>query len=564
MLHRGLGRREARDARSSCSSDVRLAEPERAARSYPFALSGGERQRAMIAMAIGCGPRLLIADEPTTALDVTVQARILALIDGLRSESKMAVLLVSHDLAVIAGHCDRVIVMYAGVIMESGPVETVLREPRNPYTRALLEARPRPGAPRGERLKTIPGAAPAQPERPAGCPFAGRCALTIERCWTIPPPEVAFGPDHVSRCHRAGESLARATRDQAMSEPPLLEVSIAGQDLSPAAASVRLRARTPAPALDGVSFSISQGRSFGVVGESGSGKSTLARIALALDRPDSGVVRLEGRSLFDMPRRELRRLRAHMQMVFQDPYGSLDPRQRVETDRRRAAGRARPARAGRSAAPACAPRSRRSASRPPTPLKHPHEFSGGQRQRIAIARALITRPRLVVADEPVSALDVSVQAQALNLMSDLEREAGVTFLLISHDLAVVAHICATTAVMYRGRIVEIGSTAELFANPAHPYTRELVDATPRLDRPTRVEPPPALPDAPADGCPYAPRCPYAAAPCLERVPPLAPVRQGGRRGGLPLPAGLSARQRWVTRSFRRHALRPQARASCSR
>ncbi len=205
MLHRGLGRREARERAVHLLERVRLAEPERAARSYPFALSGGERQRALIAMAIGCGPRLIIADEPTTALDVTVQARILALIDGLKSESKMAVLLVSHDLAVIAGHCDRVIVMYAGVIMESGPVETVLREPRNPYTLALLEARPRPGAPRGERLKTIPGAAPTQPERPDGCPFAGRCALTIERCWTIPPPEAAFGPSHVSRCHRAGE-----------------------------------------------------------------------------------------------------------------------------------------------------------------------------------------------------------------------------------------------------------------------------------------------------------------------------------------------------------------------
>jgi peptide/nickel transport system ATP-binding protein len=184
---------------------VRLTEPERAARSYPFALSGGERQRAMIAMAIGCSPRLIIADEPTTALDVTVQARILALIDGLRSESKMAILLVSHDLAVIAGHCDRVIVMYAGVIMESGPVQVVLHQPRNPYTLALLEARARPGAPRRARLKTIPGAPPAAHEHSVGCPFAGRCALTVDRCWTALPPEVGFGANHVSRCHRAGE-----------------------------------------------------------------------------------------------------------------------------------------------------------------------------------------------------------------------------------------------------------------------------------------------------------------------------------------------------------------------
>jgi peptide/nickel transport system ATP-binding protein len=205
MLHRGLAKADARRRAVELLERVRLAEPERAARSYPFALSGGERQRAMIAMAIGCSPRLVIADEPTTALDVTVQARILALIDGLRAESGMAILLVSHDLAVIAGHCDRVMVMYAGVIMESGPVDAVLRQPRNPYTLALLEARPRPGAPRGARLATIPGAPLVAYDDRGGCPFAGRCALTVERCWSTPPPQVAFGLNHVSRCHRANE-----------------------------------------------------------------------------------------------------------------------------------------------------------------------------------------------------------------------------------------------------------------------------------------------------------------------------------------------------------------------
>jgi peptide/nickel transport system ATP-binding protein len=205
MLHRGLAGTDARRRAVKLLERVRLAEPERAARSYPFALSGGERQRAMIAMAIGCSPRLVIADEPTTALDVTVQARILALIDGLRAESGMAILLVSHDLAVIAGHCDRVMVMYAGVIMESGPVDAVLRQPRNPYTLALLEARPRPGAPRGARLATIPGAPPVAYDDRGGCPFAGRCALTVDRCRTTPPPQVAFGLNHVSRCHRANE-----------------------------------------------------------------------------------------------------------------------------------------------------------------------------------------------------------------------------------------------------------------------------------------------------------------------------------------------------------------------
>jgi peptide/nickel transport system ATP-binding protein len=346
-----------------------------------------------------------------------------------------------------------------------------------------------------------------------------------------------------------------------MSAAPLLEVSslVKTYRLPGAGPFARKNAR---PALAGVSFSIEQGRSFGIVGESGSGKSTLARIALALDRPDSGVVRLEGRSLFDLPRRELRATRAHMQMVFQDPYGSLDPRQRVEKivaeplaaighvsrAERRARVRASLEAVGLSASHAS---------------KYPHEFSGGQRQRIAIARALITRPKLVVADEPVSALDVSVQAQTLNLMSDLEREAGLTFLLISHDLAVVAHICATTAVMYRGRIVEIGDTGALFANPAHPYTRELVGATPRLDRPGQpshleqaapivaalAERGDAVTDrvynynpdsiqshhvltngseAP-EGCPYASRCAFARPRCVGEAPILEAKGDGSRK-----------------------------------
>ena len=336
-----------------------------------------------------------------------------------------------------------------------------------------------------------------------------------------------------------------------MSDAPLLEVSslVKTYRLPGAGRFARKNAR---PALAGVSFLIEQGRSFGVVGELGSGKSTLARIALALDEPDSGAVRLEGRSLFDLPRRELRATRAHMQMVFQDPYGSLDPRQRVEKivaeplaaigrvsrAERRARVRASLEAVGLSASDAS---------------KYPHEFSGGQRQRIAIARALITRPRLVVADEPVSALDVSVQAQTLNLMSDLEREAGVTFLLISHDLAVVAHICVTTAVMYRGRIVEIGETDALFSNPAHPYTRELVDATPRLDQPARsivaalaergdavndrVYKQDSTPSNPSltgdaettDGCPYAARCAFARPRCVEEAPDFEAKGDGSRK-----------------------------------
>jgi len=314
-----------------------------------------------------------------------------------------------------------------------------------------------------------------------------------------------------------------------MNEPPLLEVSALVKTYRHSGVGPFGR-KSATPALAGVSFAVWRQRSFGIVGESGSGKSTLARIALALDKPDSGEVRLEGRSLFDLPRGELRAMRAHMQMVFQDPYGSLDPRQRIEKivaePLAALGGAGRAERRARVQASLEAVGLKASDA-----MKHPHEFSGGQRQRIAIARALITRPKLVVADEPVSALDVSVQAQALNLMSDLEREAGVTFLLISHDLAVVAHICETTAVIYRGRIVEIGKTDDLLANPAHPYARELVDATPRLDRPTRTPPPaPAIgAGAEAGGCPFAPRCPFARGRCLEEAPALDPIAGEERR-----------------------------------
>ncbi len=295
---------------------------------------------------------------------------------------------------------------------------------------------------------------------------------------------------------------------------------------------------TPHPtrrAVDGVDFVIAAGRSFGVVGESGSGKSTLARAVMALDRPTSGAVRLEGRSLYELPRKELRAMRAHIQMIFQDPYGSLDPRQRVarivaeplsnlpHVTRAERAQRVEEALRAVGLGPADA-------------LKYPHEFSGGQRQRIAIARALITRPKLVVADEPVSALDVSIQAQVLNLMSDLQRDAGVTYLVISHDLAVVGHVCDEVAVMFRGRFVETGPSAALLSRPAHPYTRELVDAAPKLEEApvSRPEAPPR-PEA-ATGCPYAARCLFARARCLEEAPELRALGEG-RRAACHFPLG---------------------------
>jgi peptide/nickel transport system ATP-binding protein len=308
-------------------------------------------------------------------------------------------------------------------------------------------------------------------------------------------------------------------------EPPLLEVV----DLVRSYPQARTRLFGPRPrlrAVDGVSFRVAAGRSFGIVGESGSGKSTLARAAIALERPSSGHVRLMGASLDEAPRAALRKLRAHMQMIFQDPYGSLDPRQpvaRIVAEPLACLGGVSGAeRAARVAEALQAVGLAASDGR-----KYPHEFSGGQRQRIAIARALITRPRLVVADEPVSALDVSVQAQVLNLMTDLQRDFGITFLLISHDLAVVEHLCDEIAVMYRGRFVETGPSEALLAAPAHPYTRALVDAAPKLDALRRSPPPPER-DAPAatTGCAYAARCPFAQARCRQEAPALRELADG--------------------------------------
>ncbi len=280
-------------------------------------------------------------------------------------------------------------------------------------------------------------------------------------------------------------------------------------------------------AVDGVGFVIEAGRSFGVVGESGSGKSTLARAVMALERPTAGAVRLEGRSLHQLPRAELRAIRAHVQMIFQDPYGSLDPRQKIaRIVAEPLSNLAHVKRAERSQRVEEALRA--VGLGPADALKYPHEFSGGQRQRIAIARALITRPKLVVADEPVSALDVSIQAQVLNLMSDLQRLAGVTYLVISHDLAVVGHICDEIAVMFRGRFVETGPSAALLSRPAHPYARELVDAAPKLEEAPAPSPePPPRPEA-ATGCPYAARCLFAQARCLEEAPALLPLGEARR------------------------------------
>ncbi|WP_371481802.1 dipeptide ABC transporter ATP-binding protein [Kitasatospora sp. NBC_00315] len=472
LLTHGLASRaRIRPRVLSLLDDVGVPEPGRRAEQYPHQLSGGLRQRALIASAIAAGPELLIADEPTTALDVTVQAQVLDLLGRLK-EQGTALLLISHDLSVVARLADRVAVMYGGRIVETGRTEDVLADPRHPYTRALLEAVPTTRA-KGTRL-SVPGAGRPAPG-PAGCPYAARCAAADDRCReSLPRPD-----GHGALCWYPGEGagppvaavrLRVRAEEPAEQAPPLIEAD-------------RISKRFRAPdgstydAVREVSLSLRAGETLGVVGESGSGKTTAARIVLGLLEPDSGTVRFAGEPWSGVPERRRRAARLRIQAVQQDPLGSFDPRFDVE----RVIGEA-VARAG--------VRSRRERRARVVELldrvglsaglleRRPPELSGGQRQRVAIARALAPDPDVVVCDEPVSALDVSVQAQILDLLADLRHDLNLALLFISHDLAVVHHVSDRVAVMKDGRVVETGAVAEVFANPAEEYTRELLAAVP--------------------------------------------------------------------------------------
>ncbi len=498
---------------------------------YPHQLSGGQRQRVMIAMALMNDPQLVIADEPTTALDVTIQAQILRLIAGLQRELGMAMILITHDLGIVSRTVDRVAVMYAGEIVETGPTADVLRAPLHPYTRGLLESIPEPGA-RRRRLGAIPGIVPALIGPLAGCAFASRCALAAPSCRTAPPPlrrlesrayrcviEPLALPGAMASLRRPSEAAApREERSEAAGTPVLEARSVR------CTFHVRLglfaRSRE-LDAVDGVSLVLARGEALALVGESGCGKTTLARMLLGLQAPSAGEVLLDGRPLAETP---MRRRASRIQPVFQDPYGSLNPRRSVGEIIRRPLdvhGVGEPARR-RIEAEAMMERvglARRLHD------AYPGQLSGGQRQRVAIARALVVRPQVLVCDEPTSALDVSVQSQILNLLVDLRDEMGLTYLVITHDLGVVEHLASRVAVMYSGQIVEIGDKEAIFRAPRHPYTRILLDSVMTL-HPGAGVPDTALGSAPSDalevpsGCRFHPRCPKAIARCASEAPAL--------------------------------------------
>ena len=482
-------RRAARARAVELLDLVGIAQPEQRARAFPHELSGGERQRVVIAIAIANDPDLLICDEPTTALDVTVQAQILDVLKTARDVTGAGVLIITHDLGVVAEFADRALVMYAGRAVEVASVATLYRDRQMPYTAGLLGSVPRLDAPQGARLVPIPGAPPSLASLPPGCPFAPRCPLAIDECRTAEPEPVTVGPNHTAACIRTDQVAGRTAAE-------IYGVSTApNADVAPKDAPVVLRVENLAKtykltkgvvlrrtigevrAVDGVSFELRQGRTLGIVGESGSGKSTTLHQILDLTAPQAGTIEVLGSDVSSLDTKSRRALRGDLQVVFQDPVASLDPRLPVFEvlaepltangfDKKRIDDRV-------SELLDIVGMRRADANR------YPAEFSGGQKQRIGIARALALQPKILALDEPVSALDVSIQAGIINLLLDLQDRFGLAYLFVSHDLSVVKHLAHHVAVMFKGKIVEQGDGDQVFSNPQNEYTRRLLAAVPQ-------------------------------------------------------------------------------------
>ncbi|BBK30971.1 peptide/nickel transport system ATP-binding protein [Stella humosa] len=538
-IHLGMSDEQATARAVELLGLVGIPDAARRLGQFPHQFSGGMRQRVMIAIGLACNPKLIIADEPTTALDVTIQAQILELMKDLSRRLGITLVIITHNLGIVARYADRVAVMYAGRVVEEGPADRVFGAPRHPYTIGLMRSVPRLDRPRDYKLATIEGLPPNLLSPPSGCRFAARCPFRIEKC-AIDPPYHDAGDGQRSACHRAEElaqGLAEATVAP-LAEPlgradtgPLLEVrgltkhfEVRGRGLLGAKGLVR--------AVENVSFSIERGRTLGLVGESGCGKTTIGRTILRLEDATGGEVRFDGEDLVGASRSRMKELRTKIQVIFQDPYSSLNPRMSIGDI---------------IAEPLVFRRSvpRRQAREQVAELlvqvglyadmaeRFPHQLSGGQRQRVGIARALAMDPSFIVCDEPVSALDVSIQGQIINLLDELQERLGLTYLFIAHDLAVVRHISHRIVVMYLGRVMEMADRDELYAAPLHPYTQALLDAAPVPDPVAeRARQPRALtgelpsPLAPPSGCVFHTRCPLATAECRQAVPEVREVRPG--------------------------------------
>ncbi len=555
LLHRDVSRVQAMDRAAEVLDLVGMPRARERINEYPHQFSGGMRQRVMIAMALACEPKLLIADEPTTALDVTIQKQILELIDELRQRLGMAVILVTHDLGVIAGRADRVAVMYAGRIAESTSTGTLFANPRHPYTEALFHALPEKAAETREKLLSISGLPPDLTNPPSGCRFAPRCRYATDRCRAEDPVLMGETPEHKYACFYPVGTAERGQKAAVAAEPKreprpeyalpaaetLLDVRNLVKDFPVTRGAVLQRKVGFVSAVADVSFEIGRGQTLGLVGESGCGKTTVGRLLVGLDKPTSGVISFEGEDLAKRSGREYRRDRRKIQLMFQDSYSSLDPRMRAGAILREpliVQGMGSKAEQQKRIEEMLD-----HVGLARTALeRYPHEFSGGQRQRLGFARALILSPELIVADEPVSALDVSIQAQVLNLMRDLQRDLGLTYMFISHDLAVVRYLSTRIGVMYLGKLVEIGPADEVYLTPAHPYTRGLIDSAPVADpeleqakeeKGVRGELPSAI--HPPSGCRFRTRCPLAQEICAHEEPPMAAYSPNGHTAACHFP-----------------------------
>jgi peptide/nickel transport system ATP-binding protein len=546
QLHRSASKAEALDRAAEMLGMVGFPRPKEQLGTYPHQLSGGQRQRVMIAIALACDPKVLIADEPTTALDVTIQAQILALLDDLKARLGMAILLITHDMGVVAGRADRVNVMYAGRIVETAPTSPLFKHMRHPYTQALLGSIPKLTQDPDIELFSIPGIPPDLTEPPPGCRFAPRCRYVSETCVVNAPPLAGDDGEHAFACWHPVDGPADVAVGVRRTPVAPGSVPMAGADDAavlvlehvvreyPVTSGLILRRQTASvKAVSDVSFSIRRGETFGLVGESGCGKTTLGKLVVSLEKPDSGRVVFDGTDEASLSSRALRRFRRDIQMMFQDPIGSLDPRMRVGAVLRepmeiQGIGNRRSQDAvvrdllGEVGLPANAVE------------RFPHEFSGGQRQRIGLARVLTLSPRLIVADEPVSALDVSIRSQVLNLMKRLQDTHEMTYLVISHDLAVIKYLSDRIGVMYLGKLVEIGSAEDIYERAVHHYTAGLIATIPEPDPdrerskavvPIKGELPSAV--DPPSGCRFRTRCPAASDICAAEEPPLRSFGPGG-------------------------------------
>ena len=528
---RGMSRPDALERAHEALKLVQIADPDSVLQRYPHQLSGGMQQRVVIAMALAKDPALLILDEPTTGLDATVEAEVLDLVAGLQAQLHTSVLFISHNLGVIAKMCARVGVLYAGRIVEEGPVERVLRDPRHPYTVGLLRCIPRGGARKDHgRLDTIAGFLPNLGDELPGCVFAARCGLAEERCHTEEPPLHVLGGAHLSRCHfhERAQSLPRETAAD-LDLPRVDHAQVALLRFDDLGKVFRQQGQE-IHALAGVSAAVWPGETLGLVGESGSGKTTLARTLLGLVEPTSGAVTLDGRELVPRLGRRSKEEIRDLQIVFQNPDSALNRRHAVRRILRRTLHKL----AGLTGAAAEQRmlelmQSVRLAERYVS--ARPGQLSGGLKQRLAIARAFAGNPKLVVCDEPTSALDVSVQAAILNLLVELQVQNRVSYLFISHDLGVVRYVSDRIAVLYLGRLMELGPSETVFDGPHHPYTEALLSAVPTIDGGgrERIKLEGEIPSAaaPPSGCVFHTRCPRnLGVVCQEGEPPLVEVEPG--------------------------------------